>query len=60
MGIIGNVLDFWSGIFTPSDGRLQEQIKNLDSVQCIEVFKNASANIPPQGYSDDAWLQLVF
>jgi len=23
-------------------------------------FKNALVNIPPQGYSDDAWLQLVF
>ena len=44
MRIVGNVWHFWSGIFTPSDGRLKEQIEDLDSVQCNEFLKHVSAN----------------
>ena len=34
---------FWSGIWTPSDARLKEEVEDLPSDECLEVLRQVSA-----------------
>ena len=43
MRVVGNVWHLWSGIWTPSDARLKEEVQNLPSDECLEVLRQVSA-----------------
>ena len=41
--VASNKWHFWSGIYTPSDARLKEDVKDLPSDECLEVLRQVSA-----------------
>ena len=36
-------MTFWSGIVTPSDSRLKDEVRDLPSEQCLEVLRQVPA-----------------
>ena len=38
-----NKWNFWSGIYTPSDARLEEEVQDLPSDECLDVLRQVSA-----------------
>ena len=41
--VSSNVWNFWSGIYTPSDSRLKDDVQDLHSDECLEVLRQVSA-----------------
>ena len=35
--------NFWSGVYTPSDARLKEELQDLPSDECLDVLRHVSA-----------------
>ena len=38
-----NKWNFWSGIYTPSDSRLKDDVQDLPSDECLDVLRQVSA-----------------
>ena len=38
-----NKWNFWSGIYTPSDSRLKDDVQDLLSDECLDVLRHVSA-----------------
>ena len=43
MRISGNTWNFTSGITTPSDSRLKDEVRDLPEEECLEVLRRVSA-----------------
>ena len=41
--MVGNVWHFWSGIYTPSDARLKDDVQDLPEGECLRVLREVSA-----------------
>ena len=41
--VVNNVWHFWSGIYTPSDARLKDEVQDLPSEECLDVLRQVSA-----------------
>ena len=41
--VASNKWHFWSGIYTPSDARLKDEVQDLPSHECLEVLRQVSA-----------------
>ena len=41
--MVNNVWHFWSGIYTPSDARLKDEVQDLPSEECLDALRQVSA-----------------